>query len=1249
LEGLERRRLLAAAVSVVAGKLTVSGAAGGDVVDILKSASGLTVTVGGVPQNISAAVSSILMSGNGGDDKLTIADNVNIKATLQGGAGNDTLKGGSAGDLFQGGDGTDTVDYSSRSAPVTVGIGTLADDGAAGEKDNVNTDIEIVIGGSGADAIKGSSSNNTLIGNAGNDTLDGQAGNDVLDGGTGADLLKGGDGSDTADYSKRTANLTIGIGTLADDGEAGEKDNVQTDIETVLGGSGNDSITGSSASNLLVGNGGGDTLNGGAGNDTLSGDAGADLLDGGIGSDKAINSAGDTVLNIENNTGPFVTAKIVNRVLIIDGTSFDDSITINSGTGLLVIGGGSFNSANYDSIIVHGLGGDDFIHDAIANTPATLDGGDGNDRFEVFTAAASVIGGSGDDVDSFATDGALPQFDGGPGIDTLDDLSGFSYSTFDLTAYPTVENVSNLTAWTLIGNDLDNQLSVIAPGVGTVTVIGGKGNDTLGATSLFNATFDGGEGNDDIAATGILGGAFIYGGPGNDTIIGSDQVDYLYGEEGNDSIYGAGGDDNIDGGTGADVMKGGDGSDTADYSSRTGNLTIGIGTLADDGEAGEKDNVYADIENITCGSGNDSVTGSAVGNTIIGGDGKDTIAAQEGDDFVDGGGGDDLIKGLAGRDTLQGGEDNDSIIGGKGGDVLQGGNGNDTIIGGDAADDTTPTPDNDLIQCGEGDDKAFGGSDNDTIIGGIGLDTLDGGAGDDVVSGEEDNDSITGDAGNDTLSGGLGDDSLDGGAGVDSLTGANGNDLLTDTGITPTVDPGTDDLNDTLPVEGDVTDVDLEVPPIIARATLRGGSGDDTLIVDAGPALLFGDDGNDSLVGGTGDDILSGGLDNDTLEGNDGNDVLDGGANTDTMLGGDGNDAFVNNEGEPDIIDGGDGIDIGQVEEGRVDRFSNVEGRYDQPIDSIVEDPSGGDTDLPIPTDSLTVGGNDLIVDVPLAATPAPTLVDGVLTVVGFTNASNVAIADNVQITQSGATITIVHNSQLTTFPTASVTSIVVDVGGGNDYVILEKADGTLSVTKPAILVGGLGNDSLRGGSGNDVIKGQGGNDSLLGGAGNDLLDGGTSGDYLLGGSVALQGADGADTFKGGDGNDWADYGFRADNVSLTLDGKINDGAANEKDFILSDVENLLGGRGNDLLVGNALVNYLAGGGGSDSLKGGTNDDILVSKYTKDKKADFVFGNAGRDFYTMDDGAVDNYSILDADLFALGNDASIDVSVADQA
>ena len=67
---------------------------------------------------------------------------------------------------------------------------------------------------------------NTLSGRAGDDELDGLRGNDVLDGGAGADDLMGGAGTDTVTYADRTAPRDVTLDGGADDGEAGEGDNV---------------------------------------------------------------------------------------------------------------------------------------------------------------------------------------------------------------------------------------------------------------------------------------------------------------------------------------------------------------------------------------------------------------------------------------------------------------------------------------------------------------------------------------------------------------------------------------------------------------------------------------------------------------------------------------------------------------------------------------------------------------------------------------------------------------------------------------------------------------------------------------------------------------------------------------------------------------------------------------------------------------------------------------------------------------
>jgi len=136
----------------------------------------------------------------------------------------------------------------------------------------------LVAGGPGNDTLNGTAGDDSLYGRAGNDTLNGQAGNDDLDGGPGADTLNGGAGTDAATYGGRTAPVTVTMDGKANDGEAGEGDNVANDVEAVYGGKAGDTLTGSSRADTIDGQGGNDTITGGKGTDFLFGGDGNDTI-----------------------------------------------------------------------------------------------------------------------------------------------------------------------------------------------------------------------------------------------------------------------------------------------------------------------------------------------------------------------------------------------------------------------------------------------------------------------------------------------------------------------------------------------------------------------------------------------------------------------------------------------------------------------------------------------------------------------------------------------------------------------------------------------------------------------------------------------------------------------------------------------------------------------------------------------------------------------------------------------------------
>jgi hypothetical protein len=137
--------------------------------------------------------------------------------------------------------------------------------------------------------------------------------------------------------------------------------------------------------------------------------------------------------------------------------------------------------------------------------------------------------------------------------------------------------------------------------------------------------------------------SWLDGGSGNDRLVGG---------TGNDWLWGSAGDDYLESGLGPDLLSGGDGFDIADYSARTGALTITLDSNASDGESGENDNVSYTIEEVRGGSGNDTVTGSSAANSLKGGAGNDTLS---------GGAGNDTIEGGPGQDSLGGGDGNDAL------------------------------------------------------------------------------------------------------------------------------------------------------------------------------------------------------------------------------------------------------------------------------------------------------------------------------------------------------------------------------------------------------------------------------------------------------------------------------------------------------------------------------------------------------------------------------------------------------------
>jgi Ca2+-binding RTX toxin-like protein len=1145
--------------------------------------------------------------------------------TIFGGAGDDTLMGADGDDLLFGGVGSD----------VLTGGGTNSLREYRGR--------DTLLGGEGNDRLTVFAGENRLDGGAGSDVLVGGLGVDLLIGGIGADTIDGSGDVDTVDYSYITSpttgiSVTLTGSTNATVSVGGAAEDTLRNIENIIGGSGNDTITGDDSHNFLLGAAGNDSLSGGAGNDQLAGGDGSDRIDGGAGDDRL--SAGAVPVG-SNPVGMFEDPA---------GAGFRDTLIGGSGNDMLLgLGGDDFldGGDNNDSMVA-GAGNDTLIGGAGIDF---VDGGSGNDNLDGGADNDFIAAGAGNDTLTGGT--GIDIVDGGSGNDLL--IAGAGNDTMNGGDGVDTADYSYLAAANGINLTLDgtNAVSVSVSGLlddrdslrNVENVFGGAGDDTITGDAADNIlrgglgkdALDGGSGVDTAdysyitsSASGVsvtltgsmsanvsVGGVAedslknienITGGAGNDTLTGDARDNILFGGAGNDTLSGGLGNDKLAGGDGNDLfvgnddfvvgagavaLDGGAGIDTADYSAISNSVSgisvmLGGAAVADLSIGGSSKGTLVNIENVIGGGGNDNLRGDALANMLSGGLGSDTFAGGLGNDTIDGGGDVDTVDysyitspATAINVALNGSTNATVSVGGAAEDTLRnieniiGGSGNDTISSLDSSEN--------FFFGAAGNDSLSGGGGNDQIAGGDGNDRIDGGAGDDkLVSGAQPVSGYPGNGMAEDMSGAAFLDTLIGGAGNDTLLGLGGNDSLDGGEHDDVISAGAG--NDTL-IGGTGNDV------------LEGGSGNDDLDGGAGNDYLIAATSNDSATGGygfggdtlkgaSGDDVLIGSAGNDVLDGGEGNDQLEGGSGADIVNGGAGDDLLFGatsasqtaNDAGPMLVDtllGGDGHD-------------NLYGS------SGADLLSGG-------------GGNDFIsgensfagsVSPPGSPSSNDTLIGGTGndTLIGGSGASDFA-----------------DYSYLTT----ATTGISVTLNGSMDATVRVGASAEDTLRNIENIIGGMGNDTIAGDLNANVLLGGGGNDSLSGDSGNDLLDGGLGNDSATGGagSNTLVGGAGNDTLDGGfGGQDTADYTYLSSDLSISLTAGNATVSASTSDIDrLIEIENITAGKGNDTIAGDERSNVLIGGEGNDLLAGRAGVDTLDGGFGNDT-ADYAYiadGTAG--------------------------------------
>ncbi|MEA1649976.1 hypothetical protein UAJ10_13275 [Nitrospirillum sp. BR 11164] len=420
-------------------------------------------------------------------------------------------------------------------------------------------------GTAGNDTLRGGASNDFLYGGAGDDDLEdnnggsnqlfGQDGNDSLlvrppEGSPAAtDLLDGGDGNDSLFYGAYwDANRNL-------------------DTVTLVGGTGNDTVTAVGAAQA--------TLDGGDGADVLSATGGQVTLTGGAGDDNlSVDRVSQAVLSGGDGAD---TLSAVGGVTTLDGGAGDDVITVDMGSGMytVTLGDGAdtltltqypFTATNATVTVTDFQVGTDtlalssYLNNALSGWDQRLNpfagflrltqsgsdtllqinaNGSGSTwatlvTFQNTTASAfttrdlgyapdgSTTGTAGDDTiqGSIFADSLY----GGAGNDYLADSAGGNDQMFGQDGDDTLSVTrygSMLTSTVLMDGGLGNDSLTFdgsgrSSGLDTVTMTGGAGNDALTVKGAAQATLDGGDGADVLSASG--GVATLDGGAGDDSV-----------------------------------------------------------------------------------------------------------------------------------------------------------------------------------------------------------------------------------------------------------------------------------------------------------------------------------------------------------------------------------------------------------------------------------------------------------------------------------------------------------------------------------------------------------------------------------------------------------------------------------------------------------------------------------------------------------------------------------------------------------
>ncbi len=500
-----------------------------------------------------------------------------------------------------------------------------------------------------------------------------------------------------------------------------------------------------------------------------------------------------------------------------------------------------------------------------------------------------------------------------------------------------------------------------------------------------------------------------------------------------------------------------------------------------------------------------------------------------------------------------------------------------------------------------------------TVLGGTGADNLVGTAGsdrlvaNDLGSPNVGNDTLSGLGGNDQLEGNTGNDTLSGGADIDTavinadLTASSFSYSAVSGGAWTVSGAGTDTLTGIEKVVDSggerffLVGADGYATEDAARLAAQGSGGGTVVVGHADNSVSsYGVDAAGVVTGGAGDDDvdLSDSDDNVTVNAGDGNNNITTGTGDDNITTGSGDDTVHPGDGD-DVVNAGDGNDTIEAGQGGGNDYIDAGGGTD-----TIEYPSVTSNMV---LDLREIDRSAQVINGVNASSIGP--VGGAASGVGYaSNRDGTNTVTDAQLLAGGA----------------NVPNGVASPDIGVD--LIKNVENATGGQGDDLVIGNSGNNVLRGEkstataveSGDDKLYGLGGNDTLYGGFGNDTLDGGTGSDTVSGddGDDTIVGATdtASDTYDGGAGSDTIDYS--AATTALNVDLSVGSGSSAQIGLdTLNNVENVIGGSGNDLITGDGSANILNGGAGNDGINAEGGDDVV----TGGAGNDLIDGDGGTD------------------------------------